>query len=254
MKNLYLSEIFSAIQGEGPLVGVRQIFVRFSICDLRCSWCDTPDSLLKSKKYNIEKKAGSRNFLSKENPISSSEVVNYISKLNPENHHSISFTGGEPLLHDKNLKQILSSLKSKFTLETYLETGGHRPDKLKNVVNLFDYISMDFKLPSSSNTLAMWDKHKNFLSVALKSKRLKKIWVKIVVTKNTKYSELAKSIQLVKSFKTKKKIEVFLQPVTKLKNIAPPDEKELLSIQSDLLKIYPYVRVMPQVHKLIGQK
>lgn len=254
MKNLYLSEIFSAIQGEGPLVGVRQIFVRFSACDLRCSWCDTPNSLIRSKTYQIERTPGSRSYFSGENPISISSLISHISKLNPKLHHSISFTGGEPLLQNDALNEIIPKIKSKFSLETYLETGGHRPDKLKNVINYFDYISMDFKLPSSSSTLPMWDKHKEFLFIALKSKKLKKIWVKLVLTKNTKYSELAKSIALVKSLKSRKNIEVFLQPVTKMKNIVPPEEKELLLIHSKLLKLYPSIRVLPQVHKLIGQK
>lgn len=254
MKDIYLSEIFSAIQGEGPLVGVRQIFVRFSACDLRCSWCDTPDSLVRSKTYQIEKKAGERSYISGKNPISIPAFISHISKLNPRIHHSISFTGGEPLLQDGALNEIIDMVKSKFSLETYLETGGHRPDKLKNVINNFDYISMDFKLPSSSSTLPMWDKHKEFLSIALQSKKLKKIWVKLVLTENTKYSELVKSISLVKSLKSQKNIEIFLQPVTRIKNIVPPDEKDLLLIHSKLLKLYPYIRVLPQVHKLIGQK
>lgn len=254
MKNIYLSEIFSAIQGEGPLVGVRQIFIRFSSCDLRCSWCDTPGSLVREKKYQVEKKSGVRNFFSGENPISISRLILYISKLSPKSHHSISFTGGEPLLQDNALNEITKSVKSKFSLETYLETGGHRPDKLKNVIDSFDYISMDFKLPSSSSTRPLWDKHKEFLSTALKSKKLKKIWIKLVLTKNTKYSELVRSISLVKSLKSKKNVEVFLQPVSKVKNIIPPSENELLLIHSKLLKLYPHIRVLPQVHKLIGQK
>lgn len=56
-KNGYFSEVFSSIQGEGGLVrgscfGKRQIFVRFSGCNLSdggfgsrgCFWCDSPTS------------------------------------------------------------------------------------------------------------------------------------------------------------------------------------------------------------------
>ncbi|MFK7959546.1 MAG: 7-carboxy-7-deazaguanine synthase QueE [Phycisphaerales bacterium] len=37
-----ISETFRSIQGEGRLTGVPSHFVRFSGCNLRCRWCDTP--------------------------------------------------------------------------------------------------------------------------------------------------------------------------------------------------------------------
>ena len=39
-----LVEMFSSVQGEGPELGARTLFVRFAECDLRCAWCDTPHS------------------------------------------------------------------------------------------------------------------------------------------------------------------------------------------------------------------
>ena len=36
-----IKEIFSSIQGEGLLVGVEQIFIRFCKCNLACKYCDT---------------------------------------------------------------------------------------------------------------------------------------------------------------------------------------------------------------------
>ncbi|MCL5059022.1 MAG: 7-carboxy-7-deazaguanine synthase QueE, partial [Actinobacteria bacterium] len=37
-------EIFSSVQGEGPYVGTRQIFIRFDGCNLSCRYCDTARS------------------------------------------------------------------------------------------------------------------------------------------------------------------------------------------------------------------
>ena len=43
-----LVEVFSSIQGEGMLVGHRQVFVRTYGCNLRCTYCDSPETLKES--------------------------------------------------------------------------------------------------------------------------------------------------------------------------------------------------------------
>src|SRR5947208_15089673 len=39
---LLLHEIYRSVQGESTFAGLPCVFVRTSVCDLRCSWCDTP--------------------------------------------------------------------------------------------------------------------------------------------------------------------------------------------------------------------
>lgn len=253
-EDCYLSEIYSAIQGEGIFVGVKQIFVRFSVCDLRCVWCDTPDSLVKKEYCEIEESARKRVFKKAKNPVSIENVISYVSNLSPELHHSVSFTGGEPLLQDEALRDIALKIKDKFSLPIYLETGGHRPDKLKNVIDVIDYISMDFKLPSSACTGDLWDRHKEFLEISLSGKSVQNISVKIVITDNTTFDDLFLSVNLIKSLDKNNKSQIILQPVTKINDIRPPEMLELLSNQARLLEIYPKIRVMPQVHKLIGER
>ena len=246
----YLNEIYSAIQGEGPFVGHRQIFVRFWGCDLRCVWCDTPESLVRTRFCDVETNAGTRKYQKLENPITPNKLIDLIANLNPECHQSISLTGGEPLLQWEFISSFLPVLKEKFPLPIYLESGGHRPNELKNTINFLDYVSMDFKLPSSAKTDILWDEHIKFLEISLNAN--KKVWVKVVVTFDTDFNELLKSVNIVKSLSSNdKNVEIFLQPVSPINGLQPPDELNLLSIQSSLLKIYPYIRVLPQVHKLI---
>ena len=253
MTDCFLNEVFSAVQGEGPLVGVRQLFIRFSMCDLRCIWCDTRESLIRQDYCNVETKAGSRDFIQIKNPVTMNDLLFYLKNLDLLNHHSISITGGEPLLQYKFLENFLLQFKNQFKLPVYLETAGHKPHELKSVIKYVDYISMDIKLPSSSRNKELWDAHKKFLATSVSSN--KEVWVKIVVTRDTSILDLFISVNLVKAIcKNKKAVEIFLQPVTKIRDILPPTEKELLNMQSKLLEIYPYVRVVPQMHVLGGIK
>ena len=49
-----IKEIFSSIQGEGPFIGYKQLFVRFCGCNLSCEYCDTDFSEIDSKKYSVD--------------------------------------------------------------------------------------------------------------------------------------------------------------------------------------------------------
>ena len=35
-----VTEIFSSLQGEGPLMGERHLFIRFEACHMACAYCD----------------------------------------------------------------------------------------------------------------------------------------------------------------------------------------------------------------------
>lgn len=247
-----ISEIFSSIQGEGKLLGARQLFIRFAGCDLRCAWCDTPDSLVKTKLCKYEICPGIRKYKSIQNPVSEKDLISILLNMDLDYHHSISITGGEPLLQYKFLDSCIPKLHKKSNKKNkfYLETGGHRPKELKKVVKHFDYVSMDMKLQSSTGLKDFYSTHEEFIDICLKNK--KDFWVKIVVTSKTDVEDILHAVNTVKKFK--KKIKIYLQPVTIINNIFPPDENELLNIFSSVLNEYQYVRVIPQVHAMSGIK
>jgi len=60
--------------------------------------------------------------------------------------HSVSFTGGEPLLHKDFLKEILRLLKNQ-GITTYLETNGTLADEFSQLKDEVDIVAMDIKLP-----------------------------------------------------------------------------------------------------------
>ena len=83
-------EIFSSFQGEGLLIGERQIFVRFAGCNLNCNYCDTNES--KSEKAGRLMTPG--------------EVSEEINKLLTPDCKTISFTGGEPSLYPDFISEV----------------------------------------------------------------------------------------------------------------------------------------------------
>jgi organic radical activating enzyme len=104
-----ISGIFSSIQGEGPYAGYRQIFIRFSGCHLSCDYCD--ENTTEGKILTDE------------------EALKEVNNLNKSFHHSISLTGGEPLLQVDEIKKLIPKLP----LPIYLETSATLPDYLKEI-------------------------------------------------------------------------------------------------------------------------
>jgi len=93
---LPLSEVFGPTwQGEGPFAGRRCSFVRLGMCNLSCSWCDTP--------YTWDH---SRYDVAAENPVTEVEVIHRA--LREHDTRLVVLSGGEPLLHHQRLLPLLS--------------------------------------------------------------------------------------------------------------------------------------------------
>lgn len=244
----YISEIYSAVQGEGEYLGLRQIFLRFCKCNINCAYCDT----IRETRYGrYEKDAGKRNFVKFRNPAENAymrvengharSLQSIINRLNKIPHHAVSLTGGEPLLHADFLKEFLPKIKK---LKIYLETNGTLPGELKKIIKFVDIIAMDIKLPSVTKDKAFWRAHKEFIDIAVKNK--KEIFIKLVVSKNTDLKDIKKASELIKD----KNIPVIFQPVFGKQK---PKVLQLTQWQFMLSKKHKTVKIIPQTHKMIGE-
>lgn len=238
-----VTEIFSSIQGEGLLAGCRQIFVRFFGCNLKCSYCDT--ILTEEPAFcRVETVPGRGLFTYLPNPLSSQDIVKVLETLAVSLHHSISLTGGEPLMHPAAIKELAPSLTGT-RRGIYLETNGTLPDELSQVIDLVDIIAMDFKLPSVSGLPPLWEKHRRFLEIAA----TKETFVKVVAAEQTTSRELEHAAGIIKS--TAPGVPLVIQPLTS-GGAMGISSGHLSELQRQALKVLDDVRVIPQTHKLMG--
>src|SRR6185503_14526743 len=72
----WLSEIFVSHQGEGARAGEKHLFVRFAGCNIRCRYCDTPDSLVRVPACEITWSGGAHERV--ENPIPAARLAQIV--------------------------------------------------------------------------------------------------------------------------------------------------------------------------------
>ncbi|QYY36133.1 7-carboxy-7-deazaguanine synthase QueE [Ruficoccus sp. ZRK36] len=118
-------ELFESLQGEGVSVGTPSVFVRLSLCNLHCRWCDTAytwnwegtpyphdaDTAQHARKYRREEEIIELN---------TREVVQHILSYKARN---IVLTGGEPLVQGRELAALATQLREtdpgyRFEVET----------------------------------------------------------------------------------------------------------------------------------------
>ena len=243
-----LNEMFSGIQGEGLLIGYRQVFIRMNGCNLDCQYCDTPIAKGITDKCRIERSAGSRVFAYEPNPVDYRLISSSVSNLCAAEglHHSVSITGGEPLCQPDFVANLAGDLKSK-GMKVMLETNGTLTNALIDVLPYLDVISMDIKLQSSSGNRDILPIHESFL----KAVESVFTYVKVVVSSATSLDEISSAAKLTASVNPK--MPFVIQPVSSsmTDTLAKPDS--VLKWQAECCKYLSDVRVIPQSHKLIGQ-
>lgn len=219
-KTANIAEMFTSIQGEGPYVGAKQLFIRFCGCNLKCEYCDTEHE--KGDAYTSE------------------SLIKKINEFDLDTIHSISLTGGEPLCWADFLEEFLPMLSEKI----YLETNATLDDKLEQIADYVDIISADIKLPSTSRVKDSFKLHDKFFKVAKDNG--KEIFAKIVFDENITDEEIESCVELAK----KHELELILQPKTVNEKVSVNNEV-ITEILDKFLKKYSKTRLIPQVHKFL---
>jgi organic radical activating enzyme len=213
-----IREIFTSIQGEGPYVGQKHIFVRFCKCNLNCDFCDTDFDSKNAKNYDIYK------------------LFNELDKIEC---NIISFTGGEPLMDIEFLKSFLNKFKTSINKKIYLETNGLLFEELSQIIDLIDVVSMDIKLQSATGQPNRFNCNEEFLRIALK----KDVFIKVVFDENIIQEEIETCALLAKKYG----VLLVLQPKMPMNK-----DLKIEEIYNKFYEIYENIRLIPQVHKFLN--
>ena len=223
-------EIFSSFQGEGLLIGERQIFVRFAGCNLNCNYCDTNDS--KSEKSGTLMTPG--------------EVSDEIEKLITPDCRTISFTGGEPSLYP----DFINEVSRNFDLKIMLETNGTLPDNILSIEKL-DMVSLDIKLPEHFDG----DFDNSIFLNEIKSLNLLiinsiNVYCKVVILPSTKIKSFKEVVEkLSQNISSKSNLKIIIQPSSPLGEWKDINFK--LFEFSEVVGQYFEVSTIPQIHKIL---
>ncbi len=138
---MQINEIFKSIQGEGPNFGKPAIFLRTAQCNLKCTWCDT--------KYTWDWE--NYDYTKEVKEMTLEEIKEQL--LDLEIKHLV-ITGGEPLLQQDDLADLLSFLKPDFYVE--IETNCTiLPNKM--LTDLVDQWNVSPKTENSGNPLELYE-------------------------------------------------------------------------------------------------
>ena len=214
MHKYKIAEMFSSINGEGTHAGQLAFFIRFTGCNLNCSYCDT--------KWANEPNA----------PYTEMTAEEILSEVKKSGIKNVTVTGGEPLIQ----QEIFPLLEMLCEDGRYVEIETNGSADVSDVVKIKGErpaLKMDYKLPSSG-----MESHMRTENFALLEK---KDTVKFVAGSR---ADLERALEIIREFRLTERCSVYISPVFgELK----PAEIVNFMLENKL----NWVNVQLQMHKFI---
>jgi 7-carboxy-7-deazaguanine synthase len=236
----YIDEVFVSVQGEGPLMGVPMLFIRFGGCQAACEHCDTPRARTQMSQFPIHGPAAKVVA----NPVKVAELAAHAAPL-LRGVPFLAVTGGEPLEQPGFLSLLLTRL-SETGKRVLLETRGYHYRELAEVIPRVDVVAVDVKLPSFSGRPLPAYETRAFLKIAIQ----KTCYVKAVVGPDTDEGEVMGAARLVADVSAR--VPFVVQPRFDERPPPPGEAERLLVLTIQLTTVLPDVRLIPQVHRVLG--
>jgi len=213
MAEFKIAERFVSINGEASHAGELAVFLRFTKCNLECSYCDTAWANKEDAPFH---------------EYSTEELCDYVKKSGVKN---VTLTGGEPLLQE-NLHELLAALYN-LGIRSEIETNGSLSiaEYAKEVYR--PAFTLDYKCPSSGMQSHMLTKNYLYLT--------QEDCVKFVVG-SVEDLECAKNI--ICTHHLAERCHVYLSPV-----FGRIDPKEIVAFMQE--NTMNGVRLQLQLHKFI---
>lgn len=180
------------------------------------------------------------------------DACSMIEKNLVDKTYKVNFTGGDPLVQSEAVAEMAKFVQTK-KIPTYLESSCFDSKKFAIVLPFIDFIKIELKTKDSdfvdSKHYSMFIE--NALDCLKQSITAKKpTYIKIVVSSKTDLETFSNLVQQIfKTVGTNDLKGFIIQPTY---GVAEPTLQKLLSFYDATYSYYPEVRVVPQLHKLIG--
>ena len=184
MSKYRVAEHFASINGESARAGEPAYFVRFTGCNLQCSYCDTAWANSPDASFT---------------PMTAEEILQAIRN---SGLRDVTLTGGEPLLQE-GMKELLSVLLEEEDLRIEIETNGSVDlQPFTDLNGKRPVFTLDYKLPGSGM--------ENFMNTANYRLLQKEDAVKFVVSDQ---ADLERAAEIIGEYALNERCQVFLSPV-----------------------------------------